>query len=109
MKISTSTRLITVMALAATMSGCFASARVGGGGLSVAFITREPPAARVEVVSERPYPEAVWIGGHWAGHGDDYAWVSGRWERPTAGHTEWVSGRWEHEERGWHFTEGYWR
>jgi hypothetical protein len=111
MKFSTSTRLIAAMTLVGTMSACMASAHAGGGGgaLSISFITREPPAERVEVVSARPYDDAVWIGGHWSARGNEYAWVSGRWERPVSGKKEWVAGRWEHEDRGWHYTEGFWR
>jgi hypothetical protein len=109
MKFTTSTRLVAAMTLVGVMSACAGGARVGGTGLSVSFISREPPPERVEVVAARPYEDAVWIGGHWSPRGNDYAWVSGRWERPASGRHEWVAGRWEHEDRGWHYIDGYWR
>jgi hypothetical protein len=109
MKVSRIARSITVLTLAATMGACSASAGAGGTRLSVGFITREPPPARVEVVTERPSPDHVWIAGHWARNGDDFMWVSGHWDRPSGGHREWVEGRWEHEARGWYWIEGHWR
>jgi hypothetical protein len=111
MNLSTSARMVAVISVAATLGGCILSGSPRGGAplVSVMFITHEPPAARVEVVSVRPYDDAVWIGGHWSARGNDYAWTKGRWERPSAGMTVWESGRWEHEDRGWHYTEGHWR
>ena len=111
MRVSKIVRTVTVLTLAATMGACAASAGAGRGGarISVGFISHEPPPARVEVVTERPSPDHVWIAGHWARNGDDYVWVSGRWERPEAGRHEWVDGRWDHEARGWFWVEGHWR
>ncbi len=108
MKLATGVRVFAAMTLAVTASGCMISGR-GGPIVSVGFLVREPPPERVEIVSERPYTEAVWIGGHWAANGGEYAWQAGRWERPESGKHEWVSGHWEHEERGWHYSEGHWR
>jgi YXWGXW repeat-containing protein len=104
-------RAIAVLTLVAAMGACSASAGGGRRGplLSVGFITREPPPLRVEVMTERPSGEHVWIAGHWGRSGNDYAWVGGHWERPSAGYREWVDGRWEHESRGWYFVEGHWR
>jgi hypothetical protein len=109
MRLATGVRMLAAMTLAVSVGGCMLTGRGGTPLLSVSFISREPPPERVEVVSERPYTEAVWIGGHWAESRGDYVWVSGRWERPESGRHEWVQGKWEHEDRGWHWTEGHWR
>jgi hypothetical protein len=103
--------MIAVLSLTATLGGCALSAGGprGTSTISVMFITREPPAERVEVIAARPSEEHVWIGGHWGSRGNEYVWVSGRWERPESGKKEWVQGKWEHEDRGWHYTEGHWR
>jgi hypothetical protein len=39
------------------------------------------PADRVEVVTARPGPDYVWVGGRWDRRGDEWEWTSGRWER----------------------------
>jgi hypothetical protein len=39
------------------------------------------PADRVEVITARPSPEHVWIGGRWERRGDGWGWIDGRWER----------------------------
>ena len=107
MKFTASARMGAVLSVVAAMGGCMLP---GGGGLvSVMFITREPPPERVEVITVRPSEESVWIGGHWTGRGNNYAWVSGRWQRPESGKKEWENGKWEHEQRGWYYTEGHWR
>jgi hypothetical protein len=103
--------MVAVLSLAAALGGCLlgGSHRTGASMVSVNFMTHEPPAERVEVVSKRPYTEAVWVGGHWAAHGDDYAWTPGRWMRPDSGKTDWESGKWEHGDRGWYYTDGQWK
>jgi len=38
------------------------------------------PAARVEVIPIRPYPDAIWIRGYWVREGRRrWAWVPGHW------------------------------
>ena len=111
MGVSKSARTIAVVTLAVSLGACVASAGGGRNGplISVGFVTREPPPIRVEVMTERPSGEHVWVGGHWRSNGNDYAWVAGGWVRPDEGHKEWVEGRWEHEDRGWHYIDGHWR
>lgn len=109
MKISAGVRIVSVVAFVATIGGCILPGGRGAPLVSVMFITREPPVERVEVVSARPSEESVWIGGHWTGRGNSYAWTAGRWQRPESGKKEWENGKWEHEQRGWYYTEGYWR
>lgn len=109
MRIPASVRMVSVLFFVATIGGCMLPGGSGAPLVSVMFITREPPVERVEVVSARPDEESVWIGGHWAGRGNSYAWTPGRWRRPEQGKREWENGRWEHEPRGWYYTEGHWR
>ena len=85
---------------------CAANPRAGVG---VVYVGNRPPVARVEVISVRPGPAHVWIGGYWAWSARDYVWVPGRWEVPRAGFRRWESGHWEHGRRGWFWVDGRWR
>jgi hypothetical protein len=38
-----------------------------------------PPPARVELVPDRPYDDAVWVDGEWTWQGRRWAWRPGRW------------------------------
>ena len=49
--------------------------------------TAPPPPEKVVVVPARPYPNAVWVPGHW---------VWRRWGR----HWEWVPGHWKFRRGG---------
>jgi hypothetical protein len=40
-----------------------------------------PPAALVEVVSEAPAPDTVWVDGHWVWRDRYYVWQRGGWLR----------------------------
>ena len=94
----------------ATLSACAMGVRGTAGRevVGVSFMVTEPPAARVEVLSEAPSKEHVWIKGHYVRSGNEYSWQDGRWERPAAGFHTWVAGHWDHETRGWFFVEGHW-
>src|SRR5690242_7758191 len=41
-------------------------------------VIQEPPP-RVEVVTARPRPNAVWVKGHWVREGKGHRWVPGYW------------------------------
>lgn len=45
--------------------------------------TTPPPPSRVEVVTVRPYYQAVWVAGHWrwAHWRHQWVWVPGHWRR----------------------------
>ena len=75
----------------------------------VAFVMREPPRMREEVIVTRPGRDYVWISGYWTWRGSDYDWVPGRWVMPPARGRAWVPAAWHHERRGWFFIEGHWR
>jgi len=73
------------------------------------YVDREPPAARVEVVTVRPGAEFAWVPGYWRWERNDYAWAPGHWERAPHGRAAWVAGRWRRDRRGWYFAPGHWR
>ena len=75
----------------------------------VVYVTREPPAARVEVVTPRPGVEFVWVPGYWSWERNEYAWAPGHWERAPHARAIWVPGRWRRDRRGWYFSPGHWR
>jgi len=94
----------------ATLTACAMGVRGTGGRevVGLSFMVTAPPVERVEIVSEAPSKEHVWIKGHYARSGTEYVWSEGRWERPAAGRHSWVPGHWDHERRGWFFVEGHW-
>jgi hypothetical protein len=97
--------LLVLGALAGPATGCvIAPPRVG-----VVYVARRPPVERVEVIPAAPGVGFVWLRGYWAYRGADFAWTSGRWERPIEGRREWVPHRWEHDRNGWYLIEGHWR
>ncbi|HEY7682196.1 MAG TPA: YXWGXW repeat-containing protein [Gemmatimonadales bacterium] len=73
------------------------------------YASRRPPPDRVEVVTVRPGPGHVWIGGHWRWDQADYVWVPGHWVPVERGYHRWVPGRWHHGRRGWYYLDGHWR
>ena len=71
--------------------------------------TAPPPPKKVAVVrTNKPYPNAVWVKGHWHWNGRKYVWRKGHWQKPRKGYV-WVPGHWEHNRRGWHWREGHWK
>ena len=109
MNTSSTARIIAALSLVAAIGACTPSGMGQGSLLSVVFESRRPPADRVEYVPARPERQDVWVGGHWAPNGNNYAWQQGSWQRPQQGKKEWVKGDWKHESRGWHYTDGHWR
>ena len=60
-----------------------------------------PPPTRVEVVPPPPSERVVWVPGHWAWDGSDYAWEPGHYvERPSA-RAEFEPGHWVQTANGW--------
>lgn len=101
-------RLVAGLIAASAVGGCvhhYHTATAAG----VVYVTREPPAERVEVISTSPGTSYVWVRGHWAWTGSDYDWVPGRWLVPTSGFTAWVPGHWQHDSHGWFWVDGHWR
>lgn len=67
-----------------------------------------PPEPRVEVYGPPPYPEAVWIPGHWEHRRGEWVWIPGHWTRRPRPHAHWVPGRWEPRGGGWVWVPGHW-
>ncbi len=69
-----------------------------------------PPAPIVVVAPAVPYPGAVWIGGFWTYHGNNWAWRHGYWERGPHAGAVWVPGGWHDAGRhGYGWKSGHWR
>ena len=75
-----------------------------------AVVVKEPPAPKVEAKPLKPFPNAVWIDGHWKWSSaiSDFVWVSGHWAKAKPGKT-WVKGHWRKTQKGWKWVKGHWR
>jgi hypothetical protein len=71
--------------------------------------TAPPPSKKVVVPTVKPYPNAVWISGHWKWdpRPGKYVWVSGHWVKARKGKV-WKSGHWKKTPRGWVWVRGRW-
>lgn len=74
----------------------------------VVVVHTAPPPPRAEVKPAPPYPNAVWIPGHWKWKRGRYVWVPGHWAKPRRGYV-WVPGHWEKRPRGWVWVPGHWK
>jgi|Deesub1362B_J571_1020462.scaffolds.fasta_scaffold15770_2 hypothetical protein len=74
----------------------------------VVYVRKAPPPARVEVRPPKPFPNAVWIAGHWHWNGVTFVWISGRWVKPRPGYV-WVPGHWMRTHHGWRWVPGRWK
>jgi hypothetical protein len=93
------------------LTGCTVTAYPNGG---VAVdgevdVVGPPPAPLVDVETEAPGPDYVWIGGAWAWEGGRWNWDRGRWaSRPHPG-AVWVPHHYENRGGRHTFTRGHWR
>ena len=101
-------RISTIVAVILVLS--FVCALVVGCGGPTVVVKRQPPPLRTEVRPVKPFPNAVWISGHWEWNRarNDYVWVSGHWVKARPGRT-WVAGHWKKVPGGWAWVKGYWR
>jgi hypothetical protein len=99
-------RLVAGFVATSVLGACYANPRPRVG---VAYVMRQPPSERVEIVSASPGVEYVWVKGHWGWRRNDYEWIPGRWVIPERGYREWVPGRWDRDRGGWFYVEGHWR
>jgi len=67
----------------------------------------DPPPLRVEIRSDPPGPDYIWINGYWDWNGHTYIWISGHWSRHNP-HKEWQPGHWEQRPHGWVWMPGRW-
>jgi len=77
-------------------------------GCPPAVVKVRPPEPRVEMYGPPPYPEAVWISGHWKHKKEEWVWVRGHWARPPRLHAVWIPGYWEPRGGGWIWIPGHW-
>lgn len=73
------------------------------------LVQEAPPEPMVEVRTECPSCEHVWVPGFWRWEGR-WCWEKGCWKvRPHAGAC-WVPGHWEkhHKHHGWYWVPGHW-
>jgi hypothetical protein len=68
-----------------------------------------PPAPKAEVRPVRPYPNAVWVAGHWKWAGNRWAWEGGHWARPPRQGATWVPGHWVSTPKGHKWVKGHWK
>jgi hypothetical protein len=77
------------------------------------IVVQQPPlaptSAPYEQIPARPYPNAVWIPGHYNYTGSNYAWESGRWETPPSGTSTWVPPTWQPTNGGYVYVRGHWQ
>lgn len=84
--------------LAVAIMGCVAEVR-----------TPAPPPPRVEVRPAVPYPDAVWVEGHWEFRGGSWVWLPGCWSARPHARAVWVQGHWRETPNGWRWVPGHWR
>ena len=73
------------------------------------YVRVAPPPPKTEVKPSKPFPNAVWIDGHWKYKRGHWVWVPGHWaKRPRSG-AVWVSGHWVKTPRGWKWVPGHWK
>ncbi|RMF60706.1 MAG: hypothetical protein D6748_03505 [Calditrichaeota bacterium] len=72
------------------------------------IIKTPPPAIKVEIRPFKPFPNAVWIPGHWSWKRGHYVWVKGHWVKQRKGFV-WVRGHWVRRHGGWVWIPGHWK
>lgn len=77
------------------------------------IVVQNPPLAPTsqpyEQIPAKPYPNAVWIPGHYTYNGATYVWESGRWEQPPGGMTAWIPPAWQPSAGGYVYVRGHWQ
>lgn len=91
------TLILGVIIVLTTFGGCVTEVRT------------PPPPPRVEVRPAPPFPDSVWIEGHWAFRGGEWVWIDGHWERRPRPGAVWVPGHWKETPKGWRWVPGHWR
>jgi hypothetical protein len=85
-----------------------AQVRADLGPLHIRIATDAPPRPRYERRPPRPYGDVVWINGYWDWEGDQWVWMSGRWERPIDRRHRWIKPRYLREGRVWRYEPAHW-
>ena len=101
------TLVLTSLAIAVA-SPSFAQVRVNLGPVHIRIANDAPPRARYERRTPRPDRDSVWINGYWDRQGDQWAWSSGRWERPHDRRTRWIRPTYRREGTAWRYEPARW-
>jgi hypothetical protein len=101
-------RLIASAALAGLLATSACTGTVYGEGSYDYYATQPPPAVVVEARGYAPYPDAIWIDGHWGWNQNRYLWHRGYWDHARPGYS-YVPHRWYRDRGGWRLSAGYWR
>jgi len=102
-------RTVVLSSLTALMAvPAVAQIRADIGPLHIRIVSEAPPRARYERRPPRPHREDVWIAGYWDRRDDQWAWLSGRWERPGARNTRWIRPQYRRDEDRWRYEPGHW-
>jgi len=107
---------IACVAAALALAGCYVHAAGPGYGAEAGVggdyyeVEGPPPPVQEETVVASPGPDYVWIGGYydWDVSARNYAWRSGRWERPPDRDAHWVAPRHEMRNGRHYYTRGRW-
>lgn len=66
------------------------------------------PAPELEIVTEEPSGDHVWIPGYWDRTPTDWKWVPGHWEKPPHRDSRWAKGHWAWMGDRWRWIAGHW-
>jgi len=67
-----------------------------------------PPKMRSERQPPRPGRDYLWLKGSWGWHGNEWAWMPGRWERPNERGAKWVTARYGRDGSAWRYEPAHW-
>ena len=71
------------------------------------WVSRPPPALRVEERGVAPGVGYWWRPGYYGWTGRDYTWYGGRWYAPRVGYN-YIYPRWHHVGGRWGYYPGHW-
>lgn len=77
-------------------------------GLEIRVGHRAPPPLQHEYRPARPSRQHVWLPGAWDWQSNDWAWVGGRWDRPSYRNVYWVKARYVREGRAYRYEPAHW-
>ena len=99
----------TVLAGAALATLCFlAPSRASAITVDLQIGPQAPPPPIVEHRWARPYPDAVWIAGHYEWAHGSYVWVGGYYAYPPHHGAHWVPAEYVHHDGAYFYRPGHW-
>ncbi len=94
-----------------TYSGTVSATAGAPAAQGVVVYQAPPPAQATIAVNARPpapYPNSVWVDGHWEWNGNQYVWMNGYWVQGRVNHV-YIQPRWERRGNGYVYVTGSWR